>query len=126
MKFKNAKEISAKTRQKVLERQKGLSISGTWLRPNQTEFHHYVERGQSGVGYEWNIVALTSQEHRELHDGCKITVNGRPYYTAEQFETLIRNHLCIRYANWSREKCKYIKGNEEKDYGVKYVGNQIR
>ena len=71
-----------------------------------------------GVGYEFNIVALTPQEHRNLHDKKKIKVYGRDRYTWQEFETLCRNHLILHYDNWSYEGCKYHKYWKEKDYGI--------
>lgn len=114
-----AKEISLKTKEKVLKRQSNKSISGASLYNNNVEFHHVVFRSSSGVGYEWNIVALTSDEHRALHDKNMIEVNGRVRYTNEEFEILIKNHLKIKYPNWSEDKCKYHKYWKEQDYEIK-------
>lgn len=118
--FTKAKEITAETKIKVLLRQNQKSISGATLVGKSTiEFHHYVPRSASGVGYEWNIVALTSEEHRSLHDKQNIKVNGRDRYTWEEFETIIHNHLLLNYLGWRKEKCKYHKYWEEKDYEVR-------
>lgn len=113
MNFKKSKEITEKTRKKVYLRQHGLSISKRCLPPGQTEYHHFIERSSSGVGFEWNVVALTSEEHRQLHDGQKV---GR--FSNHDFKTLIRNHLILNYEGWSEEKCKYKRGFEEDEYGV--------
>lgn len=72
-----------------------------------------------GVGYEWNVIALTPQEHAEYHNGGHITVFGRKRYTHKEFETLMRNHLILTHENWSEEKCKVHKGWEEENYGIK-------
>lgn len=116
--YTKAKEISLKTKENVLKRQSNKSISGASLYNNNVEFHHVVFRSSSGVGYEWNIVALTSDEHRALHDKNMIEVNGRVRYTNEEFEILIKNHLKIKYPNWSEDKCKYHKYWEEEDYEI--------
>lgn len=118
MNRKQAVEISEKTRQKVLERQGKRSVSGAGLYPYATEYHHVIPRSSSGVGYEWNIVALTSEEHRCYHDRQPIKVNGRVRFTWEEFDTLIRNHLKIAYVNWTEQNCKYKKYADEKDYEV--------
>ena len=116
--YTKAKEITQETKEKVLKRQDYKSISGISLSGKQVEFHHFVSRGCSGVGYEWNIVAILPDEHRRLHDGCSIQVNGKDRYTNQEFKTLIRNHLILNYIGWSEKKCKYKKGFEEKDYEV--------
>lgn len=113
-----AKEISQETKVKVLERQNYKSISGVALTPYKAEFHHVIYRSSSGVGYEWNIVALTSEEHRCVHDKQPIKIYGRERYSCEEFETLMKNHLKINYPNWSEEKCHYHKYWKEEDYGI--------
>lgn len=116
--YTRAKEISLKTKENVLKRQSNKSISGASLYNSNVEFHHVVFRSSSGVGYEWNIVALTSDEHRALHDKQDINVNGRVRYTWQEFEILIKNHLKIKYPNWSEDKCKYHKYWKEDDYEI--------
>lgn len=115
--YTKAKEISQETKEKVLKRQNYRSIGGEMLY-GQIEFHHVRPRSASGVGYEFNIVALTPQEHRNLHDKQNIKVYGRDRYTWQEFETLCRNHLILHYNNWSYEGCKYHKYWKEKDYGI--------
>lgn len=117
-KLTKAKEISQKTKQRVLDRQHNRSISGVYLYPHNTEFHHVITRGCEGVGYEWNIVALTSEEHRWVHDKAPILVYGRQRYTYIEFEILMKNHLKLNYTGWSEERCKFHKYWEEEDYGV--------
>lgn len=117
-KFIKAKEVSDKTKRIVLERQNYKSISGATLTLGNTEFHHVRPRSSSGVGYEWNIVAITSQEHREYHDKNDITFYGKKRYKWKEFDTLIKNHLKINYPNWTYARCKYEKGWELKDYGL--------
>ena len=112
-----AKEISADTKQTVLERQGFRSISGVAL-GSTAEFHHVIFRSGSGVGYEWNIVALTPEEHRLFHDKRDIPVNGRCRYSWIEFDILMKNHLKLWYDGWSEEKCKYHKYCEEEDYEV--------
>lgn len=114
-----AKEISQATRKAVWERQNGRSISGVYLQPNSTEYHHVIHRSGSGVGYEWNIVAITSEEHRCVHDRQPIKIYGRLRYTCDEFEALMKNHLKLNYNGWSEEKCRYRKGMQEQDYEVK-------
>lgn len=117
-KYTEAKSITNETRNAVLERQHNKSISGRYLTDGTASFHHYVERSSSGVGYEWNIVALTFEEHRAVHDHKPIMVGKRILYTYEQFCTLMRNHLIINYVDWSEDKCKYKKHLLEEEYGV--------
>lgn len=118
MSYKEAKSITPETRKAVLERQDNKSISGRYLSDGTASFHHYVERSSSGVGYEWNIVALTFEEHRAIHDHQDIKMGKRVLYTYDQFQTLIRNHLVINYEGWSEDKCKYKKHLLEEEYGV--------
>lgn len=117
-KLTKAKEISFETKQKVLDRQGNRSVSGVYLAPYNIEFHHVIPRSSSGVGYEWNIVALTKEEHRLYHDHCPIPVNGKERYTWLEFGILMKNHLKMRYEGWSEEKCKVRKYAEESDYKV--------
>lgn len=116
--FKKAKDITPKTKEKVLKRQEGKSITGVLLYPNNTDFHHVRPRSDSGVGYEWNVVAITREEHRCYHDHLPIKVNGRVRYSWEEFDTLLKNHLILRYLGWDWEKTKYHKYWKEEDYGV--------
>ena len=117
-KYVEAKSITLETRKTVLERQNHRSISGAYLTEGTASFHHFVERSSGGVGYEWNIVALTFEEHRAIHDHQPIKVGRRVLYTYDQFITLIRNHLIISYDGWTEDKCKYRKYLEESEYGV--------
>ena len=117
-KLTKAKEISYETKCKVLDRQGNRSISGVMLSPNNVEFHHVVYRSDSGIGYEWNIVALTRDEHRWVHDHQPIMVNGRVRYSWDEFNILMKNHLKKMYEGWSEYSCKFHKYWEEKDYGV--------
>ena len=117
-KLTKAKEISQETKQRVWDRQHGRSISGVALSPYNVEFHHVISRSASGVGYEWNIVAITHDEHRWYHDKCDILVNGHKRFTWMEFEILMKNHLKLHYRNWSEDKCKFRKYAEEEDYGV--------
>lgn len=116
--FTKAKEISIETKKNVLNRQRNVSIFGTFLTMNTATFHHVLPRSSSGVGYEFNIVALSFDEHRAYHDHQPIKVNGRERYTWEEADTLIKNHLKIKYENWSLDKCKYHKYWNEEDYGI--------
>lgn len=111
-----AKEISLETKKAVMERQGWRSISGVYLTEDHVEFHHVVGRGVGGIGLEFNIVAITPEEHRAFHDGADIKVNGRKRYTAKEFGTLMRNHLILRYPHWNAESCKYHKMWSETDY----------
>lgn len=117
-KLTKAKEISLETKQKVWDRQQGRSISGVALSPYNTEFHHVIPRSSSGIGYEWNIVAITNEEHRWYHDHSNIKVNGRDRYTYLEFEILMKNHLKLHYENWEEARCRFRKYAEEQDYGV--------
>lgn len=113
--FQKAKDITQKTKLAVLERQNYKSvISNNPLTLETASFHHFIERGQSGIGYEWNVVALTFEEHRYLmHD--KITYNN---VEPKQAEEIIVKHFKDNYDNWTRDNCKYRKWYAEKDYGV--------
>lgn len=113
-----AKEISFATKQKVLDRQGNRSITGVYLSQYNTEFHHVIPRSASGIGAEWNIVAITSEEHRAFHDHQYILVNGRKRYTYLEFDILMKNHLKLNYEGWSEENCRFHKYKDEKDYGV--------
>ena len=121
--YTKAKEITPRTKDLVLKRQGNKSITGVSLY-HGVNFHHYVPRSGSGVGYEWNIVALTPEEHREFHDHAPIKVNGFKHYTWQQLETLMHNHLIKHYDGWTFDKCIYKKGFEEADYGVTNVGSK--
>ena len=112
------KEISRETKQIVLQRQHYKSISGVALTEQSAVFHHVVFRGNQGVGYEFNIVALTWEEHRRFHDGLSIFVNGKERYSNQEFNTLMKNHLKLNYNGWTEDKCKYKKYFDEKDYGI--------
>lgn len=113
-----AKEITPETKRKVLERQNGRSISGVVL-TSAADFHHVIFRSASGIGYEWNIVAITPEEHRCVHDHLPIKFYGRERYSWDEFNTLMKNHLKIKYGNWTEAKCKYHKGWNEEDYEIK-------
>ena len=117
-KLTKAKEISQETKQKVLERQGFRSISGVALTNNNCEFHHVIYRSAEGIGFEWNIVAITFDEHRWLHDKQDIKVNGRNRYSWIEFEILCKNHLKLNYEGWTEQRCKYHKYWSEADYGV--------
>lgn len=116
--FTKAKEVTNKTKRIVLERQNYKSISGVLLTIGNTEFHHVRPRSSSGVGYEWNIVALTIEEHKAVTDHTDIKFYGRKRWSYEKFNTLIKNHLKIHYPNWTYKACKYQKGYEVEDYGI--------
>ena len=118
-KLTRAKEISIETKQKVLERQHNRSITGVYI-PNLNcgSFHHVITRGQNGIGFEWNIVCLTPEEHRWYHDHQNILVNGAKRYTYLELEILMKNHLKLHYSGWTEEKCKFHKYWEEEDYGI--------
>ena len=120
--MKKEQEITDKTKEAVLKRQKNRSISGVYLQKGNINYHHFISVGASGVGYEWNIVALTPLEHRQLHDGSPITINDKPRYTNAEFKTLIRNHFILNYLGWSEKACKYKKGKKINDYGVRKYG----
>lgn len=116
--YTKAKQITPRTKEIVYKRQGGRSITGVYIPYGSGDYHHYVERSSGGVGYEWNIVLITREEHRCYHDHSKIKVNGRPRYTFKEFETLIHNHLVKHYEGWTFDKCLYKKYKEEADYGV--------
>lgn len=112
------KDISDKTKETVMERQRYRSISGAVLNPFNVEFHHVIFRSAGGVGYEWNICAITKEEHRLFHDKKDIPLNGRCRYSWIEFDILMKNHLKLWYEGWTEGKCKYHKYFDEQDYGV--------
>ena len=113
-----AKEISQETKQVVMERQHYRSISGVALSPYNVEFHHVIFKGDQGIGQEWNICAITKEEHRLFHDHNDICVNGRKRYSWLEFDILMKNHLKLWYEGWSEDACKYKKYKEFWEYGV--------
>lgn len=125
-KLTKLKEITQKTREEVWNRQHGRSISGVALNPYNVEFHHVISRGNEGIGLAYNIVAITSEEHRWYHDHRNIKVNGRDRYTFEEFTALMKNHLKIYYPKWTENGCKYHKGWTEEDYwkGIENADNK--
>lgn len=114
-----ALDISDKERKLVIERQKGFSISGRSLSVYGCEIHHFRSRGCDGVGYEFNLVALTPEEHRAVHDKQPIYFSKCIRYTYQEFQTLMRNHLIRNYINWTYDGCKYNKYyNDKEDYRI--------
>lgn len=112
-------EITNDTRQIVYQRQKGFSPFGNWL-GESCDYHHVVNSGLGvkGVGWEWNIIALTRLEHQAIHNHQPIKVGSVDRYTYEEAITLMKNHLKLHYPNWCEEKCKVHKGWEKEDYGI--------
>lgn len=109
------KEISFATKCQVLDRQGNRSLTGVYL--SHPYFHHVVERGNgSGVGLAFNIIALTFEEHRAVHDHQPIMVNGRQRYSWDEFQILMKNYLKIQYPKWTEEACHIHKYWEEQDY----------
>lgn len=116
-KLTKAKEITQETKKAVLERQGYRSITGVYIPDIQHgSFHHVISRGCEGVGLAFNVVALTPEEHRWVHDEAPIKVNGKRRYSAIEFEILMKNHLKLHYPNWREEFCKVRKYYEEEDY----------
>lgn len=112
--------ISEETRKVVYDRQNGFSPFGQFL-GSRVEYHHFIGSGlgEKGVGYEWNIVALTPEEHRAIHDHQPIKVYGRQRYTYDEAITIIGNHLKLNYSGWAKDKCKIKKGYAKEDYGIR-------
>lgn len=122
--FTKAKSISPKTKKAVWERQRGKSIlSGKPITISEC-CCHYIARSASGVGYEWNIIGLTFEEHRALDTYKGINIGSSVVLPNSVAKNVIKTHLMSNYDGWSEEKCKYIKYFEEKDYEVnrKYKG----
>lgn len=112
--FQKAKDISLETKIEVLKRQHNRSLaSDKYLTLDMADFHHFITRGQSGIGYEWNIIAITREEHIALHSGNKV---GR--FENKDFDIYVQNYLLKMYKHWSRDVCKYHKWYAPKDYGV--------
>lgn len=115
-KLTKAKEISYETKVKVLEEQGNRSITGVYLAPWNTDFHHIVYRSSGGIGLSFNIVALTKEEHRCVHDHQPIPVNGKIRYSWDEFNILIKNRKKLLYPHWSEEACTFHKYWDEQDY----------
>lgn len=114
------KGITQATKEKVWRRQKGLSILSNRPITVAQCCCHYIGRGVRGVGYEWNIVGLTPEEHRLLDENKPIPVNNRKRWTNAEAQILIKNHLILNYIGWSEEACEYDKYKfSEEEYGVK-------
>lgn len=119
--FTKEKQITKETKQKVWERQKGRSIFAPHLPITVEECCcHFVSKGQSGVGYEWNIFGCFQRygiDEHKLFDQHKPIGN----LTSDEVIQVIENHFKRNYIGWSKKKCHYIKGNKEKDYGIERI-----
>ena len=113
-KLAKVKEITNRTKQMVLERQGGLSITGRNL-DGGVNYHHIVSKGCEGVGYEFNVVALHPIEHFNYHQGCKIQGEFRDWSPME-FDLFIDDYMKEHYSGWDRDICSYHPGWDEKDY----------
>lgn len=90
------------------------------LSPYNVEFHHVIYRSSGGIGAEWNVVCLTKDEHRWVHDHQPIMVNGKVRYTWDEFNILMKNHLKKMYEGWTEDKCRYCRSKSTaEDYGIK-------
>lgn len=119
-------DISDEEKELVLKRQNYRSISKVFIGNNikNCDFHHVINSGlgEKGVGYEWNLVAITRYEHRQItdHKGISIHgIDGEVKYKYEEFISAMKNHLKVNYTNWSEANCKVHKGYSKEDYGVK-------
>ena len=111
--YTKAKGITLQTKEKVFKRQHGRSLlSNIPITVNQC-CCHVLGRGRGGVGYEWNIIGLTYNEHRLLDE-------NKPIYGVSNDEVVerIKDYLRSEYDGWSEEKCHYHKYFKEADYGV--------
>ena len=109
------KEMSFKTKCEVMDRQCSRSLTKVYL--SHPSFHHVVERGAgSGVGLAFNVVALTFEEHRAVHDHQPIIVNGKQMYTWDEFQIVMKNYLKVQYPAWTEEACHIHKYWSEQDY----------
>lgn len=115
-KLTRMKEISYETKCQVLDEQGNRSITGVYLAPWNTDFHHIIYRSAEGVGLAFNICALTKDEHRAVHDHQPIVVNGKARYSWDEFQILMKNRKKLAYPHWSEDKCKFHKGWDEQDY----------
>ena len=115
-----AKQISPETKKKVWERQNGRSVVSGFPISVEMCCCHFIGRGEkSGVGYEWNVVGLTTDEHRLLDENKPLKINGRIRYSNAEMQTIIHNHLVENYEGWALAKCSYHKYWKEEDYDVK-------
>lgn len=116
--YTKAKQISQETKQKVYDRQNGKSVLSGLAITKEMCCCHFIGRGLGGVGYEWNIIGLTPEEHRQLDLNQTIYVGKMPRWTNKEAHIIIQNHLNLNYNGWSIEKCKYQKYKKEEDYEV--------
>ena len=98
-----------------MERQDGLSITGRSL-GNGVNYHHIVSKGSEGVGYEFNVIALTPDEHIAYHRGSAVLTEFKTIRNRKEFDQFIDDYMKNFYPNWSRSKCKYVPGWSEEDY----------
>lgn len=118
------RRINEITRQNVRKRQDFRSITGIWLGESGGHMHHFISRGRSGVGFEWNLILMTDDEHQQYHNGGLVRVNGTNIvYTHEEFTDKMRDYLISQYDGWSEERCRFHKFWEYKDYKVQRKGN---
>lgn len=123
-----AKDITDDTKRKVWERQGGKSLFAPY-QPITVEMCccHFVSRtgndrhgksGSGGVGYEWNIFGCYQTPWTNEHN---LFDEGKPIgnLTNEEAIKVVENHLKQNYCGWSLDKCRYHKGWEEEDYGVR-------
>lgn len=101
-----ALEISMKTKQKVWERQDGVSLwSGKPITVSEC-CCHVVPRSKGGLGIEQNIVGLTQEEHMIFDDNLPRT-KGRTQMIQMRAKAL--KHLKQHYTDWNMEDCIYKK-----------------
>ena len=105
MKSKRSKatDISAKVKEVVWERDKGLCAvcgNGHNVMPNA----HYISRAKGGLGIEQNIVTLcTNLTDNKCHHRYDNTVEH------DEIGEIIKQYLISKYANWENVNLIYDK-----------------
>lgn len=98
-------EIKPSIKQKVWERQNGVSVySGTPISINEC-CCHVLSRNKGGRGIEENIVGLTQYEHK-VFDGNRI---GNKKEETDKIRKIVRKHLEENYPGWNEEMVRYRK-----------------
>ena len=117
-------EISYETKLAVYKRQNGRSLFAPY-RTITIEMCccHYVSRANGGLGQEWNIFGCYQSpwlDEHKAYDGqlSDKQVKEMTNLNRQEMESVVSNHLNRNYKRWSKDKCKYHKYWELKDYEI--------